>query len=203
MILVVCAVRRELAFLEPREDLHVLETGVGVIDAAAATARALALQHYDVVINAGIAGAMRGAARVGDGVVVGEEFVELDLETSVPIALPDGLRVADTTASDAALADALAARGFGRVRGATVSRVTATDATATRLAALGAQIESMEGFAVLRAAQLAGVRALEVRGISNYVGDRATSEWSFAAGVKGLEGILRATLDLLKCPELP
>jgi futalosine hydrolase len=51
----------------------------------------------------------------------------------------------------------------------------------------------MEGFAVLRAAELAGVRAVEVRGISNRVGDRDQSGWNFAAGVAGV----RAALDAL------
>jgi nucleoside phosphorylase len=47
----------------------------------------------------------------------------------------------------------------------------------------------MEGFAVLRAAALAGVRAIEIRGISNRCGDRANGGWNFAAGIAGLEKI--------------
>lgn len=197
MILLVCAVAQELNFLAPRPDVDVLVTGVGVVDAAIAVTRALASGAYDIVINAGIAGALPGVANVGDGVVVAEEFLELNLETGSPLALPDGLRVADAVYCPEPIVGALVQRGFSSVRGVTVSRVTATNETAARLAALGAQVESMEGFAVLRAAERAGVRALEVRGISNIVGDRATSAWSFAAGVKGLERVLRATLDLL------
>lgn len=197
MILLVCAVAQELNFLAPRPDVDVLVTGVGVVDAAIAVTRALASGTYDIVINAGIAGALPGAANVGDGVVVAEEFLELNLETGSPLALPDGLRVADAVFCPEPIVGALVQRGFAPVRGVTVSRVTATDETAARLAGLGAHVESMEGFAVLRAAERAGVRALEVRGISNIVGDRATSAWSFAAGVKGLERVLRATLDIL------
>jgi futalosine hydrolase len=197
MILVVCAVAQETAFLSPRPDVDVLVTGVGVVDAAARVARALAAKTYDFVINAGIAGALPGVARVGDGVVVAEEFLELNLETGAPIALPDGLRVADAVYCLEPVVGALQKRGFPAVRGVTVSRVTATDETAQRLLDLGAQVESMEGFAVLRAAELAGARAIEVRGISNIVGDRAKSEWSFASGIKGLERVLAATLEIL------
>lgn len=197
MILVVCAVEKEIGFLSPRPDIDVLVTGVGVVDAAITVTRALARTPYDVVVNAGIAGALPGVANVGDGVVVAHEFLELNLETGAPLALPDGLRVADEVQADVSLSQALARRGFPCVRGTTVSRVTATDATALRLAQLGAHVESMEGFAVLRAAELAGVRALEVRGISNLVGDRAKSAWSFAAGVKGLERVLRAALEIV------
>lgn len=197
MILLVCAVAKELEWLGPRAGVETLIGGVGPVDAAARVARALAQQRYDVVINAGIAGAFRGVAGVGDGVVVGEELMDLNLETGERIALPDGGFIADRVPADTQLIEAVTALGFPLVRGITVSQVTATDATAERLRKRGAEIESMEGFAVLRAAQLAGVPALEVRGISNIVGDRAKSEWDFDAGLSGLRRVLNATLDLL------
>ena len=196
MILIVCAVAKELAFLEPRPHVEVLVTGVGPVDAASNVSRALAQSSYDLVINAGVAGAFDGAAAIGDGVVVSEDALELDLETGEEIGLPDGLRAHDRAASDMALVDALVELGFSARRGVTVSRVTATEATASRLAARGAQTESMEGFAVLRAGEIAGVRAIQVRGISNRVGDRTKSRWDFAAGVAGLERVLNALLAL-------
>jgi len=197
MILLAYATEAELAFLAPHPHVKRLATGIGPVDAAARVAAALAGGDFTAVVNAGIAGAMRGVARVGDGVVVGEEFVELALENGTPLALPSGIAVNDRAHSDPSIVAKLKARDFTSVRGVTVSRVTATDTTATRLRARGAEVESMEGFAVLRAAELAGVPAVEVRGISNLVGDRATSEWSFADGVRGLQRVLDATLDLL------
>jgi futalosine hydrolase len=118
-------------------------------------------------------------------------------ENGAPLALPPGNLVADRVPSDSQLIEAITALGFPLVRGVTVSQVTTTEATAAHLRARGAEIESMEGFAVLRAAQLAGVPAIEVRGISNIVGDRAKGEWNFDAGITGLRRILNATLDLL------
>ncbi|MEO9171183.1 MAG: futalosine hydrolase [Candidatus Baltobacteraceae bacterium] len=197
MILLVCAVPKELAWLGPRADVEVLVAGVGPVDAAARVARALTKRRYDAVLCAGIAGAFRGVAAVGDGVIVGEETMELSLETGERLVLPDGGVAADRVPADAHLIEALAAFGFPLVRGITVSRVTSTDATAARLRMRGAEIESMEGFAVLRAAQLAGVPAIEVRGISNIVGDRSESAWDFEAGLLGLRRVLNATLDLL------
>jgi nucleoside phosphorylase len=75
--------------------------------------------------------------------------------------------------------------------------VTATDETASRLAGRGAQVESMEGFAVLRAAERAGVRAIEVRGISNRCGARELSGWDFAAGAAGLQLVVEALFNVL------
>ncbi len=197
MILLVSAVAQELEWLGPRAGVETLVAGIGPVDAAARVARALSAQKYDMVVNAGIAGAFPGVAHVGDGVVVGEELLEIQQENGAPLALPPGNIVSDRVPSDAHLIEAITALGFPLVRGITVSQVTATDATATRLRARGAEIETMEGFAVLRAAQLAGVPAIEVRGISNIVGDRAKSEWNLDAGIMGLRRILNATLDLL------
>lgn len=197
MILLVCAVAQELDWLGARAGIELLSTGIGPVDAAARVSRALALRRYDMVVNAGIAGAMRGVANVGDAVVVGEEILPLRLETNDPIALPPGSLVAERVPADAQLIEAVMALGFPLVRGITVSSVTATDATAERLRSLGAEIETMEGFAVLRAAQLANVPAVELRGISNIVGDRAAAQWDFNAGITGLRRVLNATLDLL------
>lgn len=197
MILLVCAVVQELDWLGPRAGVETLVGGIGPVDAAARVARALYAQKYDMVINAGIAGAFPGVAHVGDGVVVGEELYEIQQESGAPLTLPPGNLVADRVPADSQLIEAITALGFPLVRGITVSAVTATEATATRLRGRGAEIESMEGFAVLRAAQLAGVPAIEVRGISNIVGERAKSEWNFDAGISGLRRVLNATLDLL------
>lgn len=198
MILIACAVGKELAFLRPQPHVELLVSGVGPVEAAAAVSRALAQSNYDLVISAGIAGALEGAADVGDGVVVSEELFELDLETGTPLSLPDAARVVDRAASDLTLVDRLVERGFQSVRGVTVPRVTATDATAARLAQAGAGIESMEGFAVLRSAEIAGVPAIEVRGISNIVCERSRSRWNFAAGAAGAEKVLNALLSLVE-----
>ncbi|MBV8333004.1 MAG: futalosine hydrolase [Candidatus Eremiobacteraeota bacterium] len=195
MILLACALEMELKFWNRRDGVEVLSTGVGPVEAACAVTQALASGRYSRVVNAGIAGAFDGAARIGDGVVVAEDLMELGLEDGTAIALPNGEAVVDTAYSDPALVELLQRRGFAALRGLTVSRVTSIEATAQRLRALGAHVESMEGFAVLRAAQRAGISALEVRGISNRVGDRTTSGWSFEDGARGLARVLTAALE--------
>lgn len=201
MILLVCAVAKELEFLAPRAGVEILVTGVGPVEAAANVSRALAQGRYDLVINAGIAGAFADCAKIGDGVVVAEERMELDLETGGAIELPGGLLLADRASSSLDLADRLVELGFPALRGVTVTRVTATEATAQRLQAGGAQVETMEGFAVLRTADIAGVPAVELRGISNRVGERDCSGWDFSAGVAGLQRVLDALLSLVAPPE--
>ena len=197
MILVACAVGKELGSFRPRPHVEMLVTGVGPVEAAASLSRALAQSSYDLLVCAGIAGAFDGAAGVGEGVVVSDEMMELDLETGERIALPQGAQVIDRAGSDLGLVDRLAELGYRSVRGITVPRVTATGETAARLAQYGVGVESMEGFAALRAAEIAGVRAIEVRGISNIVCAREASGWDFAAGAAGAEKVLDALLDLM------
>jgi futalosine hydrolase len=198
MILLVSAVDAELAFWRPREGVTALATGVGPVEASCALAAALQRHSYELVVNAGLAGAFDGAAAIGEGVVVADDAIELRLENGTPLALPRGERVVEKAHSDPALVDRLCGQGFAAVHGITVSRVTSTDETARRLAnELGAQVESMEGFAALRAAQRSGVPAIELRGISNRCGARESSGWNFAAGMAGLARIVNALFDSL------
>ncbi len=197
MILIAAAVEAELRFLRGREGVELLVTGIGPVEASCALAAALARRRYGLVVNAGIAGVLNGAAKIGDGVVVTDDTMELAQESGAPLALPEGVELVETARSDGMLVAELRARGFAALRGITVAHVTSSDATAHRLAhERGAQVESMEGFAVLRAAERAGVPAVEVRGISNRCGDRTASGWDFAAGVAGLRHIVEILLEV-------
>ncbi|MBV8345708.1 MAG: futalosine hydrolase [Candidatus Eremiobacteraeota bacterium] len=198
MILLSCAVEAELAFWEPRDGVVTLVTGVGPVEASCALTAELCRRPYRLVVNAGLAGAFDGAAQIGDGVVIGEDVMEIALESGAPLQLPRGERTVERASSDAALVARLRDAGFPVVRGITVARVTASEQTARRLATeLRVQVESMEGFAVLRAAQRLGVAAVELRGISNRCGVREDSGWNFDAGIAGLARVARALFELV------
>jgi len=196
VILLACATEPEFGPWMHRPNVEPLVTGVGPVEAACAIARSLALRRYELVISAGIAGALDRAARIGEGVVVADERYELTLENGQPIVLPDGRQVAGKASSEPGLVGRLRDQGFAALHGVTVSRVTSTEETAERLARQGAQVESMEGFAVLRAAERAGVPAIELRGISNRVGRRDRSGWDFGAGVAGLSLVMHTFFEL-------
>jgi futalosine hydrolase len=170
-------------------------SGVGPVEAACAVAAALARNRYDWVVDAGIAGALGGSAAIGDGVIVVDDRLELSLEDGRPLSLPPGSAIVDRAVSTAALVSAIAAHGFASLRGVTVCRVTSTETTAERLIVGGAQVETMEGFAVLRACSRATVPVVQLRGISNRVGERERSEWDFQAGLDGLARIATVLFD--------
>jgi hypothetical protein len=62
-------------------------------------------------------------------------------------------------------------------------------------------VEAMEGFGVLRAAQLAGVPAIEVRAISNDIEEQDRARWHFDAAFAAITAVtpqlVRALLQRL------
>jgi futalosine hydrolase len=53
----------------------------------------------------------------------------------------------------------------------------------------------MEGFGVLRAAMLAGVPAVEIRAISNEIGEPDRSRWQVAGAIEALSRVTPALLE--------
>ena len=170
MLLVVAATGRELGAVEGAKTLA---CGIGPVEAAAATARELAERRPDAVLHVGIAGA-RGLP-IGTA-VVGTEAVYADISAAIPVvdgALPDARLLA-------ALRDALPSLRALPI--ATSARVGGTAAAYV--------VEAMEGFAVLRAAELAGVPAVEVRVVSNEIDEPDRTNWRFAEALDALSELL-------------
>jgi nucleoside phosphorylase len=172
-LLVVAATARELA---PPAGWRALECGVGPVEAAARTAAAIAAERPDVVLHVGIAGARRAAALAPASLVIGTESRYSDLgvgpEWAPGVLRPEAwcLAVAQRALPQAALLPI-----------ATSGRIGGTSDT---------PVEAMEGFAVLRAAQLAGVPAIEVRAISNDIEETDRARWHFTAA---FDAIIHAT----------
>ena len=163
MILVVAATALELEGLAAVAGYETLECGIGPVEAAASTARELAARRPDAVLHIGIAGG-RGIAP--PALVLGSEAVYEDISGDVAARFPRIERVEP----DARLL--AAARGV--LRDALVLPI---GTTARVGAGKSCRVEAMEGFAVLRAAQLAGVPAVELRAISNDPAESDRDRW--------------------------
>ncbi len=150
-----------------------LVCGVGPVEAAATVAAALQRDRPDAIVHVGIAGA-RGIAP--GRVVIGAEAVYCDLAAAFPLV--------DRVVADPLLLDA--------------ARRALPDAPVVRIgtsAAVGGvahdvPVEAMEGFGVLRAAALAGVPALELRSVSNEIGERDRSLWRIDDALAALGNVL-------------
>jgi futalosine hydrolase len=160
-VLVVAATDRELAFVR---DAETFCCGVGPVEAALQTARALAERRPEAVLHIGIAGA-RGIAP--PALVVGSESVYCDVIDPLS-TLP---RVERIEPDGAFLA---------RVRTALPEALLLPIATSGRVGGgTACDVEAMEGFGVLRACALAGVPAVELRAISNAPDEADRGAWRF------------------------
>ena len=79
-------------------------------------------------------------------------------------------------------------------------RSTSSSESSSRLIGGGSacEVEAMEGFAVLRAAELAGVPAIELRAVSNRVDERDRSRWRFDDALAALRDALPRLLAELQ-----
>jgi futalosine hydrolase len=162
-----------------------LVCGVGPVEAAAATGRALALDSPQAVLHIGVAGATGvtpGSLVVGTEAVYGDLLAEIEVVSRVE---PDPSLLA---AVKGALPDALA---LPIGTSATVGGLSSADSHRVR-------VEAMEGFAVLRACELAGVPAVEVRAISNQLGEANRVRWRLPRALEALTDALPALLSALR-----
>ena len=154
-----------------------LVCGVGPVEAAATTARELALRPPKAVLHVGIAGA-RGITP--GGLVVGSQAVYCDISAEVPVI--------ERVEPDSELLTA--------IRGALPDALVLPIGTSAAVGGTGRElrVEAMEGFAVLRACALAGVPGIEVRAISNELSEGDRARWRIG---RALEAIADALPRLL------
>ena len=163
-ILVVAATARELA---APDGWLTLQCGVGPVEAAAATAAAFAELQPTAILHVGIAGARRHRAFAPASLVIGSDARYCDLNVPVEWA-------PNTVAASPALLHV--------VQRVLPQAATLSIGTSARVGGTThCDVEAMEGFAVLRAAQRAGVPAIEVRAISNDIEEADRARWHFDA----------------------
>ena len=156
-----------------------LVCGIGPVEAAAATAREIASNPPSAVVHVGIAG---GRGITPGGLVIGSEAVYIDISAEIPIVDhvqpdPELLAKVREAAPDALV---LPIGTSGAVGGVTDERL---------------RVEAMEGFGVLRACELAGVPAVEIRAISNELAEGDRARWRIGRALEALAGTLPGVLE--------
>jgi futalosine hydrolase len=165
-VLVIAATSHELAWVDGHAPT--LACGIGPVEAAAATAAALARARPGAVLHVGIAGGRGlavGTVAIGARAVYDDLAAAVRLERSVEPA-PELLAAARRALPDAPVVEIATSGGVFR--------------------SAEAPVEAMEGFGVLRAAALAGVPAIELRAVSNAVGEDDRSRWDVAGALAAL-----------------
>lgn len=183
-------------------EVHLLVAGIGMTLTAFNLGGLFAKQSFDLVVNAGIAGAFPNRSlQIGDVVnVISERFADMGVEEA------DG---SFTSVHELGLLDANASpftEGELRnpvddfdflptAKGLTVNKVHGFQPSIDALCSkYEADVESMEGAAFFMACLLADVPFLEIRSISNFVETRNRAAWDLPKAIKNLNEVLVSML---------
>jgi nucleoside phosphorylase len=179
VILVVAATTSEVEQI----DAESFVCGIGPVEAGVATARRLAEHRPDAVLHVGVAGARNVAP---PGIILGTEAIYTDLHEE----MAQRLRIPRRVEADPRL--------LAAARTALPEAVIAPIATSASVGGLTwFDVEAMEGFAVLRAAELAGVPALELRAVSNDPDEPDRTKWLLTEALDALAGATERVLAAL------
>lgn len=175
-------------------EVKILITGVGMVATAYALGVALNKNHFDLAINAGIAGSFYKNIKIGQLVEVREDILsELgteDDEEFINLAEMNLGEVEFFATQNSALTDDLR-----KVTSVTVNTVHGnTESIENIQERLNPTVESMEGAAFFYACEEAQVPAIQIRAISNYVEKRNRENWNIPLAVKNLNDWLIANI---------
>jgi futalosine hydrolase len=182
----------------------VLVTGVGMVGTTYALTKALSAVKYDLVLQAGIAGAFDTSIAIGDTVfITSEQWGDLGAEDRDNYLDVFGMGLQDANAYpyansklDTPLTDIHTSIELKQVSGLTVNLVTGKQQTIDRLnKQYNCQVESMEGAAFHYVCLMEQVPFAQVRSISNYVEPRDRSKWQIGKAVNSLNEWLTGFVD--------
>ncbi|HEX6335113.1 MAG TPA: futalosine hydrolase [Flavisolibacter sp.] len=177
-----------------RHMVQVLVTGVGMTAATYALTRAVVSQRPGMILQAGIAGYLDPSLTPGMVVAVGKEYLgDLGVEEhqgfrsvfDLSLAGPD-----DFPFTGGALVNdgpVLADAGLPVVDGITVNEIsTSEQRIGFYREKYHASVESMEGAALHYVALSEKIPFLQVRSLSNFIGERNKGNWHMETALKNL-----------------
>jgi futalosine hydrolase len=209
-ILLCAATEKELAstidFLQHADtgyEVDILITGVGLSSCTYHLTKQIHIKQPSFIIQAGIAGSLDESLHLGDVVIVekdqiGDEGVmeknvfksvfELNWREVNNFPWQDGKLFNNTI-------DLFQEEGFPLVTGVTVNEITTDE---RRIAyyknSLQAKIETLEGAAFHYVALMEKIPFLQLRSISNYIGDRDKAKWMLSESLSNLNSALQLVL---------
>jgi futalosine hydrolase len=210
--LLVAATTKEIApFLDRHRagagnsQVDVLITGVGLTAVTYSLAKQIGLKKPDLVIQAGIAGCFDPNISLGSVVVVRQD-------TIADLGVTEGNQL--NTVFDLGLVDAnrfpfnkgwlvnpnsklIKQSGLKAVNAVSVNQITTSkQMIGSYISKFGPVVESMEGAALHYVCLQEKIPFLQLRSISNYIGERDKKKWNIKEAVLNLNLNLNLTLNL-------
>jgi len=182
--------------------VDILITGVGLLPAAFHITQQIIQHRPQYIIQAGVAGSIDKNLLLGETVLVQQEQIG---DSGV---YEDGKF---TTLFDMALAEKnqypwtdgwlvnkdmahISAAGLKSVSGVTVNEITTHSERIAYYQQCGAQVETLEGAALHYAGLMMDIPFLQIRSISNYVGERNKQNWKLKEAIVNLNHQLQHIL---------
>ncbi|MEJ7625298.1 MAG: futalosine hydrolase [Ferruginibacter sp.] len=188
----------------PSADIHI--TGVGSPSAIYHLTKRIQLLDYDLVIQAGIAGSFLHEMKLGEVVIVSADtFSDLGIKTKNGFSDIFNEGLADKNewpykngwlVNESEIFINLP---YEKVRGVTVNTVTDQKLVISEMTLqFKPVIESMEGAALHYVCLQENVPFIQLRSISNYVGERDKSKWKMQEAIKNLNKELEIIIEKVK-----
>ncbi len=205
-LLIVAATYFEIEpFINQKKHVDILITGVGIPATVYHLGKKLVTEKYDHVIQAGIAGTFSDKVNSGDVVAIKEDtFADIGIEENgeMKTLFETGFSEKNEfpfTNGWLVNADAnFAKTSLPWVKAITVNKVS-DNSIQNKFAVekFGADVESMEGAAFHYVCLQQKVKFLQLRSISNFVGERDKSKWKMLPAIENLNKELLKIVDNL------
>ena len=179
-------------------DCKLIITGVGSVPTTFHLSKLISEDRPELVIQAGVAGSFDAALDLGTVVIVNQDRIaDLGVEENnqwkdlVDLGLAKGNDDPYTNGWLTNEHPQLNKFGLPLVKGVTINEVTTNPVRVKMLKAkYEPSIESMEGAALHFVCLMEGIPFLQLRSVSNYVGERDKSKWEMKLAVKNLNEAL-------------
>ncbi|HEV8082370.1 MAG TPA: futalosine hydrolase [Chitinophagaceae bacterium] len=203
-LLIVAATKLEIApFLATNYKADVLITGVGIPTTIFNLNKKLALAKYDLVIQAGIAGTFKETFEKSDIVIIEEDtFADMgvnekgNFRTIFEMGFADENEFPYKSGWLKNEQEILKKTNLPRVKAITVNKITDDKKQLKQLKdKFNADVESMEGAAFHYVCLQQKVNFLQLRSISNVVGERDKTKWKMEEAISFLNIELQKLIE--------
>lgn len=189
-----------------KNSIDILVAGIGLVATAYNLQKRIYSNPPDLIIQAGIAGCFQHDTPLGEVVVVKSDRVadmmveeEGELKTMADLGLvSDDQPPYKKGWLDNPFTELIKSTGLKEVKGISINQIT----TSTRKIEqfkhkYDPAIESMEGAALHYVALMEGINFLQIRAISNYIGERNKKNWRMKESIENLNNHLLKLLYTL------
>ncbi len=196
---------KENIFTNTKHNIQFLYTGVGMLVSAVSLTQWMFQHKPDWMIQLGIAGAFNNNFLLGDVVVVEKEYLgdtgvwengEWKDVFDLNLVKKDQSPFINKYLQNQTI-DALNVLHLPKVTGVTINQITTNEFTKKVVKTkYNADIESMEGASLHYVCSLFSVPFLQVRSISNYVGERDKTKWKMKEAIENVNEAVRKMLEM-------